>query len=221
MNRLVRVALAAVLVAGPSCARSNSSPKTAPSPSGTGAAAAPAKPAPTPPPAAAQPPSAPPANAGGPPGGFPGGPPGGGRGGRVPLTPEQRAARRDSIAAVRTAIVQKLMTQIAGKENAKSQDVWQNLELLQDTTAGRLVTLMDDYSKAVGRGCEFCHTIDKWAEDTRKEKKTTRMMIQMTNAINNEQLSKLPAGRGGTPKISCMTCHRGANDPPPGDRIIP
>jgi pyruvate/2-oxoglutarate dehydrogenase complex dihydrolipoamide acyltransferase (E2) component len=221
MNRAFRVVIAAAVVTGLSCAKSSSTPKTAPTPSGTGAAAAPARAPAAAPPAAAQPPAAPPASAGAPPAGIPGGPPGGGRGGRVPLTPEQRQARRDSINAADAIVVQKLLTQIAGKENLKSQDVWQNLELLQDTTAGRLVKLMDEYSRAVGRGCEFCHTVDKWAEDTRKEKKTTRQMIEMTNVINFQQLSKLPAGREGTPKISCMTCHRGANDPPPANRIIP
>lgn len=223
MNRVVRVALAAVLVAGLSCARSGSTPKTVPTPGGTGAAA-PSRPAPAPapPPVPAAAPTAPPANValGGPPGGPPGGIPGGGRGGgRVPLTPEQRAARRDSIAVERTAIVKKLLAQIAGKEDSSSQVIFQNLELLQDTTAGHLVKLMDEYSLAMGRNCEFCHVIDKWAEDSKENKKRTRLMIQITNTINREQLTKMPANREGTPRISCMTCHRGYNSP--NNRIVP
>lgn len=217
MNHMVRTSIGAAALAVLACSHGSNAPKTAPAPSGTGAAAAPAPRPAAPPPG---PPAAvPPANPGAPPGAFPGGPPGGGRGGRVPLTPEQRAARRDSIAAVRTAMVQKLMTQIAGKENMKSQDIWQNLTLLQDTTAGQLLKVMDDYSKAVGRGCEFCHVIDKWADDSKKDKKTTRTMIEVTNAINREQLTKLPADREGTPKITCMTCHRGSNSP--NQAIVP
>jgi len=208
MNRVVRVALAAVIVAGFSCAR-RSTPAITPAPSGAGVAAAPA------PPAAALPPApvARPANA------APGGPPGAGRGGRVPLTLEQRAARRDSMATVRKVIVDRLMAQIAGREDSSSQVVFQNLELLQDTTAGRLVRLMDSYSVALGRNCEFCHVIDKWADDSKQDKKRARLMIQITNTINREQLSKMPPSREGTPKIECMTCHRGRNEP--NRQIVP
>ena len=201
MNRVVRIALVAVSVAGLSCARSSSAPKTTPTPTGTGTAAAPAP---------IRPAGAPT---------TPGGPPAGGRVPRPPMTPEMRAARRDSINAADAVLVDKLMAQIAGKENASSQDVWQNLELLQDTTAGRLVKLMDEYSRAVGRGCDFCHVVDKWADDSKEHKKTTRIMIAVTNAINNEQLTKLPLDHGSTPKISCMTCHRGANSP--NRQIVP
>ena len=223
MNRVVRVALAAVAVAGLSCARS-STPKTAPAPSGPGAAAATARPAPTvapAPPVAAAPAAARPANVapGGPPSGPPGGPPGGGRGGRVPLTLEQRTARRDSMAVARKVIVDKLMAQIAGREDSSGQVVFQNLELLQDTTAGRLVKLMDYWSVAMGRNCEFCHVIDKWADESKQDKKRSRLMIQITNAINREQLSKMPADEEGTPKIDCMTCHRGRNSP--NKQIVP
>lgn len=211
MNRPIRAVVAAAVVASLSCSHA-AAPKAAPSPSGSGTAAAPARPAPPTPPAA--PPAAtPPAAGQGIAGGPPGGPPGGGRGGRVPLTPEQRAARRDSINAADAVIVQKLLAQIAGKENASSQDVWQNLELMQDTTAAQLVKVMDSYSRAMGRGCDFCHVADKWADDSKANKKRARTMIQITNAINREQLTKMPADREGTPKITCMTCHRGANSP--------
>ncbi len=220
MSRVVRVALAVMTVTGLSCARS-STPATAPAPSGSGAAAAPARPAP----AVATAPPAPPApraiagRDGPPPGGFPGGPPGEGRPRRVPLTPEQRAARRDSMAVVRKAVVDSLLTRIAGREDSSSQVVFQNLELMQDTTAGRLVKLMDEYSVAMGRNCEFCHVPGNWADDTKENKKRTRVMIQVTNAINREQLTKMPADREGTPKISCITCHRGSNSP--NRQIVP
>jgi hypothetical protein len=219
MNRVVRTALAVATVTGLSCARS-STPATTPAPSGTGAAAAPARPAPAVAPAPPAPPAPPAAGGrGGPPDGPPGGPPGGVRPRRVPLTPEQRAARRDSMAVVRKAVVDSLMAQIAGREDSSSQVVFQNLELMQDTTAGHLVKLMDEYSVAMGRNCEFCHLPGKWADDSKENKKRARVMIQITNAINREQLTKMPADREGTPKISCITCHRGSNSP--NRQIVP
>ena len=123
------------------------------------------------------------------------------------------------MAVARKVIVDKLMAQIAGREDSSSQVVFQNLELLQDTTAARLVKLMDAYSVAMGRNCEFCHVIDKWADDSKPDKKRSRLMIQITNAINREQLSKMPADEQGTPKIDCMTCHRGRNEP--NKQIVP
>ena len=119
----------------------------------------------------------------------------------------------------REVIVKKLLAQIAGREDSSSQVIFQNLELMQDTTAGHLVKLMDEYSVAMGRNCEFCHVIDKWADESKVNKKRARLMIQITNAINREQLTKMPADREGTPKISCMTCHRGSNEP--NNRIVP
>jgi hypothetical protein len=205
MTRPLRLTAAALIVAGLSCARSTTSnPATGPAPTGTGAATAPA---------AQQPPTAP--QRGGEPGGR-GLPPGGfqGRGGRVPLTPEQRAARRDSISAERAKIVATELAKIKGREDSSSQDIYQNLELLQDTTAGNLLKLMDEYGRDLSVGCEFCHVPNKWEDDSKEHKQTTRIMIKITNAINDEQLTMLPKDRrGNTPKITCMTCHRGANEP--------
>ncbi|MEP6591856.1 MAG: c-type cytochrome [Gemmatimonadota bacterium] len=147
----------------------------------------------------------------------------GGQGRRAPLTPEQRAARRDSIAGMRAQTVKALMEKLAGKEKLKAGDVFANLKdaALQDTTVEALVTLMDvNYSKALGVSCSFCHNVERWDEDTKEEKETTRIMIKMVTMLNTEQLTKLPPERGGkTPTLDCVTCHRGLNHP--GRAILP
>ena len=39
-------------------------------------------------------------------------------------------------------------------------------------------------------------------------------MIELVNLINTQGLSKLPArANGQTPRISCVTCHRGRTSP--------
>lgn len=146
----------------------------------------------------------------------PGGPPR-----RVPLTPEQRAARRDSLSMQRTAVLADLMTKIAGYETKRADDEFTNIQLMKDTTAVQLLKTMDYYGKSLSVGCQFCHVAGgKWDDDSKEAKKTTRVMIELVNMINNNGLSKLPAGRSGnTPKISCMTCHRGNTQP--GTAMLP
>ena len=150
------------------------------------------------------------------------GPPGG-RGGfperrlrRVPLTPEQRAARRDSLTADRQRLVDSLMKTIAGRENEPAGKVFKNVKLLKDMPAGKfLQTMNDDYGKAIGRSCNFCHVVDHWDSDKRKEKATTRIMIAMEDSLNNAApyLRQLRNQRGTWPHIECVTCHRGMNEP--------
>ncbi|MES2304342.1 MAG: c-type cytochrome [Gemmatimonadota bacterium] len=207
VRRFAPWGLALVIVALGSCAHPAATP-SAPTPSagapraGTGVAAAPAAPTPT---------AAAPAQ-----GGPPGGPPGaGGPPRRVPLTPEQRAARRDSLAIARAQVVKGLMEKLAGKEKMKAGDVFANVQMLQDTTVEALLTIMDqNYSKALGVSCTFCHTNGQWDEDKKEEKESTRLMIKMVTQINKEQLTKMPPNRAGkTPTIDCVTCHRGLNHP--------
>ncbi|MGH7582657.1 MAG: c-type cytochrome [Gemmatimonadales bacterium] len=206
---------AAVLVVATSisCASGSGSkpPAGTPAPGG-GVARAPAP----------QPASAPPA---GEQGGRMGGPPGwgggrGGFGGRVRLTPEQRAARRDSLDAVRTATVQELMTKIAGSENRPAGEQFANVLLMKDSTSAALLRTMDYFGKSLSVGCSFCHTVGKWDDDSHESKRTARVMIEMVNMINTQALTKMPPNRRGeTPTIDCVTCHRGNTGP--GTALLP
>lgn len=148
-----------------------------------------------------------------------GGAPGGGR---VPLTPEQIQHRRDSIATVRGEAVTAVLASIAGHENEPAGQVFKNVQLLKDMPARQFVVWMDSTAgRSLSSNCTNCHVAGDYSDDSRGGKKTTRIMINMMNAINNEQLSKLPAGRNGqTPKINCITCHRGIGGTP-GLRIMP
>lgn len=209
-----------------SCASNSTTAKpAAPAPSGGGAAAAPAPAArPTPPPVA-QPTPPPAAPAGGPPGGPPGagGPPGGGGfpgggRGRVQLTPEQVAARRDSLTTMRAAVMKDLLTRIAGSESKRAADEFTNVTLMKDSTSANFLKQMDYYGRSLSVGCMFCHVDGgKWDDDSKEEKRTTRIMIQLVDMINTQGLSKMPGQR--PPRISCVTCHRGRTSP--GQTLLP
>ena len=164
------------------------------------------------------------AEPGGPPNGAPNGPPGGrfGGRGRVPLTPEQRAARRDSLAAMRKDVIAQLDAQLAQRtadyETKRAGDVFKNLQLFQDSTVGALLKTMDDMGNALSFSCGSCHVPGQWDDDSKGNKRTARMMIEMVETINSTEMPKL--GRGPrTPVINCVTCHRGSNDV--GRQLLP
>ena len=189
--RSVRFAALSAVIASLSCSGSNAS--------------APPAPTPAPSPAAATPPA-----------GRGGAPGGGGRG--TPLTAEQRAVRRDSIAALRAATVARLMTTIAGKEALPAGQVFKNVQLMKDVPAGRFLVQMDSvFGRGLSRNCTDCHLANDFASDSLQRKKTSRVMIDIVNAINTTELAKL--GRARTPQINCVTCHRGGS--PTNGVIVP
>jgi hypothetical protein len=179
-------------------------PARAPSPAATAAAQ----------PAAAQPaaarggaPAAAPAAGGAQAGGR------GGQGGPPQMTAEQRAARRDSIAAVRGAVVKELMAKIAGRENEPAGTVFKNIQLMKNVPAGQLLMAMDQgFGRALSVGCDGCHLGNAWESDSLARKGRARIMLAMVNKINTdpELLPKMGPGRGGQPRaVQCVTCHRG------------
>ncbi|MCC7194067.1 MAG: photosynthetic reaction center cytochrome c subunit [Gemmatimonadaceae bacterium] len=140
-----------------------------------------------------------------------GGARGGGGQGAPQSTPEQRAARRDSIAAVRAATVQEVMAQIAGRENQPASDVFRNVQAWKTIPAGEFLKNMDEVvGRGLGRGCNDCHVANDWASDTLPRKQTARTMMGIVSDINTTLLPRLGPGPGGRPRaIQCITCHRG------------
>lgn len=144
----------------------------------------------------------------------PGGPPTGG--------PRARPSR-DSLTKLRAVYVAQVMKQIAGHENDPAEQVFKNVQVLKGITAAQLVHKMDkDFGEALSWNCTNCHRLapqGNFASDTSTDKKRARFMITMTNDINANQLPKLYPK--DTPQVTCATCHRGYNEPPPGDYLAP
>lgn len=93
-----------------------------------------------------------------------------------------------------------------------------NLKILpKDISDGALDTIMDQYCKALNVGCDFCHAESKankedldFASDDKPEKEITRIMMQMTAAINKDFFNYTLTYRSDeTMAVSCMTCHDG------------
>jgi hypothetical protein len=194
MRRFGTVAIAAGVLAASACQHaSKPDPQPAPSAGGSGVAKAPAVPTPTPPTVVT----------GGPPlSGTPGIP----RTRRPPPDPKVM----DSVRRANVADVEKT---IAGHEKEPAGQVFKNVKLLDELSAGELLRTMNEtYARGLGVVCSNCHTVGQFDLD-KKNKRIARQMQQMTNAIN-EQLAKTKELDDDYNKVTCVTCHRGSNKPP-------
>jgi hypothetical protein len=98
-----------------------------------------------------------------------------------------------------------------------------NLQVLPKTLTGEQVhELMHKWAGSLGTECSTCHAADpnrkgpngrpmlNFADDSKPEKATARLMVRMVNEINAQYIGKLDAAE----PVTCATCHRGHLEPP-------
>jgi hypothetical protein len=116
-----------------------------------------------------------------------------------------------------------------------------NLKVLPKTLTGQQVhDIMEKWAGSLGVHCDTCHTSDpnnigpngrprlKFEDDSKQEKLTARLMVKMTEDINDNYVSMIPEDKDhdkdeaehhhGLP-VTCGTCHRGHQHPE--EYIIP
>jgi hypothetical protein len=69
-----------------------------------------------------------------------------------------------------------------------AEEVFKNIQSLKGTPADQVIPAMQFISASLNVECSFCHVQGKMDLDDKKEKKTARDMIAMTNAINTGPL---------------------------------
>jgi hypothetical protein len=100
-----------------------------------------------------------------------------------------------------------------------------NLQVLPKTLTGEQVhEIMEKWEGYLGTKCSHCHAADpknigpngrprlNYADDSRPEKATARLMYKMTEQINVDYIGKIDTS--GEP-VTCGTCHRGHLGPEP------
>jgi hypothetical protein len=95
-----------------------------------------------------------------------------------------------------------------------------NLKILPDDIShDSLITVMKEYSYALGVRCGFCHaksaTDEKrldFASDDNGKKKAARYMMKMTAGINKKYFAE-ENYNSAKRMISCYTCHHGHEEP--------
>lgn len=99
-----------------------------------------------------------------------------------------------------------LSVSLLGVGSLGAQELFKDLQVLpKNITKPELKAIMKAQSKALGVECEFCHRPPNMAEDT-KHKQVAREMMRMTDELNQ----KWPSAKK---KVTCMTCHRGKEEP--------
>jgi hypothetical protein len=99
-----------------------------------------------------------------------------------------------------------------------------NLKVLPKEMTGEQVhELMHKWEAELGTECSTCHAADpnkkmpngrpalNFADDSKKEKNTARLMYRMVGEINKNYVSMVENSKV---PVSCGTCHRGHLDPP-------
>ena len=101
--------------------------------------------------------------------------------------------------------------------NAQTSEPFKNLQILpKDSTKMDVMNVMQDMTFAVGTRCSYCHvgegddlsTFD-FASDARPGKEITRVMMRMTDDMNNNYLAEIDSEG----EVTCLMCHQGQLQP--------
>lgn len=125
--------------------------------------------------------------------------------------PQQQA--QDTLQPRRDAAMNRVLQQIAGKEELPAEEVFTNIKTLTGIPAGRLVRIMNQgYSRSLGVGCDYCHNTDDYGSDEKREKETARAMVRLVGTIGAE-LRQITTIKSEQPVVNCGTCHNGRARP--------
>jgi hypothetical protein len=100
------------------------------------------------------------------------------------------------------------MMKEADKDKRPVDEVYKNIQVFkgQGIPAGRLMMIMQMFTKALGVDCAHCHVANEFEKDEKAAKQTARKMLRMVGSISREIY------KGPTP-VNCYTCHRGQAKP--------
>ena len=126
----------------------------------------------------------------------------------------QRSESFDTTEFDQEKVLAALREEIKGMEDQPSSEVFQNIKMMKQVPAGRLLRIMEmGFTKSLGTDCTHCHNPDNFADEDKRQKEITREMMKMTGTINNELLAKIPNLESDKPTVNCTTCHRGEVKP--------
>lgn len=125
---------------------------------------------------------------------------------------------------------------------ATTNSEFKNLQIFpKDIPRDDLIAAMRSFTRALNVRCNHCHVVTAtepkevldFPADTKAEKRVARVMLQMTQQINEGWMDRVEQAEGHpvTPgpnemRVSCWTCHRGKTEPempppPPAPQAAP
>ncbi|MEP6947051.1 MAG: c-type cytochrome [Acidobacteriota bacterium] len=103
---------------------------------------------------------------------------------------------------------------VAAPQTETAGQKFKNIKVLNDMPADQLGKVMNMISASLGVNCNFCHVVDQWDKDDKKEKQTAREMMKMTFEINKGHFESKT-------EVSCNTCHNGREHPQGQPNLAP
>lgn len=135
-------------------------------------------------------------------------------GGPGPGVPMFAPVPGDSFASERDSLMNAVLKQIAGREDAPAESVFKNIKSMKGMPAGRLLRIMNfGYGRSLGVRCQHCHVADRWEAEDRPQKQIARDMMALVRTINETELTKIKNLQSEHPGVNCTTCHRGQRKP--------
>ena len=128
-------------------------------------------------------------------------------------TSTARLSKADSLKQDREVHVNQVMASIKGTEQKPVEEVFGNLTELGGFPAENLVVAMNKWAEGLGVSCGHCHNTKSFASDEKNAKDVARQMIRMNNRINDELLKTVTGLKSASPRVNCITCHRGTLKP--------
>ena len=102
---------------------------------------------------------------------------------------------------------------------APAQDAPKNLKVLpKDWTRPQVINVMQNFTAALGVGCEYCHVEKEgappdFASDDKKEKERARAMMKIAADLRTNLPKALDEPADQITTVGCITCHRGVPEP--------
>jgi photosynthetic reaction center cytochrome c subunit len=95
----------------------------------------------------------------------------------------------------------------ASPKGDKATASYKNVKVLTDLSTdqfNRLMLGVNNWVAPQDQSCNYCHNPDDLSDDTPYTKRVSRVMLQMTRAINKDYQAHV-----GVTGVTCYTCHRG------------
>ncbi len=127
----------------------------------------------------------------------------------APAAPQFAPLPGDTFAVERDSLMNVVLHQIAGRENAPAESVFKNIKMMKGVPAGRLLRIMNiGYGRSLGVRCAHCHVQDHWDSEEKPQKQIARDMADMSHTIDAELLPRIKNLHSEKPIVNCTTCHR-------------
>jgi tetratricopeptide (TPR) repeat protein len=111
--------------------------------------------------------------------------------------------------------------------SAQEHEEFKNLKVLpKGISQQELRTIMGQFTRALGVRCSACHAAKPgeqhldFALDDKPEKKTARVMMEMTRELNEKYIATLEDHSNPPIQVQCVTCHRGISHPRPLSDVL-